>query len=99
MSVSCFSRDKNHVNALFTYGHENKGHTRWWFLNEDQKRWMMDENATVIGDLVAFMRQPLWGHFVDDPAVKEMLDAGIQSALRRDIRKGGDVVGSMTLLS
>ena len=45
------------------------------------------------------MSQPLWGRFRDDPAVQEMLGAGIRSALRRDIRRGGDVVGSVTLLS
>jgi hypothetical protein len=99
MSVSSFSRDKNHVNALFMYGHTDQGQRRWWFLNEDQKRWMMDPKATVIADLVEFMRQPLWGRFRDDPAVQEMLGAGIKSALRRDIRRGGDVVGSVTLLS
>jgi len=99
MSVSCFSRDKNHVNALFTYGHSSDGQRRWWFLNEDQKRWMMDPKATVIADLPDFMSQPLWGRFRDDPAVQEMLGAGIRSALRRDIRRGGDVVGSVTLLS
>ena len=99
MSVSTFSRDKNHVNALFTYGHADDGQKRWWFLNDDQKRWMMDPKATIIADLVEFMRQPLWGRFRDDPAVQEMLGAGIRSALRRDIRRGGDVVGSVTLLS
>ena len=99
MSVSCFSRDKSHVNALFTYGHSSEGQRRWWFLNEDQKRWMMDPKATVIPDLVEFMSQPLWGRFRDDPAVQEMLAAGIRSAMRRDIRRGGNVVGAVTLLS
>jgi len=99
MSVSCFSRDKSHVNALFTYGHSGEGQKRWWFLNEDQKRWMMDPKATVIPDLVEFMSQPLWGRFRDDPAVQEMLAAGIRSAMRRDIRRGGNVVGAVTLLS
>ena len=99
MSVSSFSRDKSHVNALFLYGHSGEGQKRWWFLNDDQKRWMMDPKATVIQDLVAFMSQPLWGRFRDDPAVQEMLGAGIRSAMRRDIRRGGNVVGSVTLLS
>jgi len=99
MSVSCFSRDRSHVNALFTYGHSAEGQRRWWFLNEDQKRWMMDPKATVIPDIVEFMSQPLWGHFRDDPAVQEMIGAGIRSAMRRDIRRGGNVVGSVTLLS
>ena len=99
MSVARFSLDRNHVNALFTYGHENTIQKRWYFLNDDQKRWMTDPRATIIPDLDAFMRDPLWRRFRDDPAVRDLLLSGIRSALRRDIRRGGDVLGSVTLMS
>jgi len=99
MSVARFSLDRNHVNALFEYGHENTIGKRWYFLNEDQRRWMTDPRAMIIPDLAAFMDAPLWRRFRDDPAVRDLLLSGIRSALRRDIRRGGDVLGSVTLMS
>jgi PAS domain S-box-containing protein len=99
LSVAAFSLDRNHVNALFTYGHDDTVFKRWYYLNDDQKRWMMDPSAKVIPDLESFMEEPLWRRFRDDPAVRELLGAGIRSALRRDVRRGGDVLGSVTLMS
>ena len=99
MSVARFSLDGNHVNAMFTYGHADEIQKRWYFLTEDQKRWMMDPRARIIPDIARFMDESVWSRFRDDPAVREMLQAGIKSALRRDVRRGGDVLGSVTLMS
>ena len=99
MSVSRFSVDKNHINAFFNYGNSSQLQKRWYVLNEAQKQWMMDPGAMVIPDIADFMTRPPWDRFRDDPAVTEMLNAGIKSAMRRDIRQAGNVVGSVTLLS
>ena len=100
MSVSRFSRDKTHVNAFFTYGHDGSvAQKRWYWLNVAQSKWLMDEGAKIVPDIVKLMDEDLWKPLKDDAAVQDLLRAGIKSSLRRDVRRGGDVLGSVTLMS
>ncbi len=100
MSVSRFSSDNAHVNAFFTYGHkEATGTKRWYSLSPAQQAWLMDEGAKVVPDIEKLMEQTLWRSYRGDPGVQELLRDGIKSSLRRDVRSGAKVLGSVTLMS
>ena len=100
MSVSRFSSDNAHVNAFFTYGHkEATGTKRWYSLSPAQQAWLMDEGAKVVPDIEKLMEQTLWKSYRGDPGVQELLRDGIKSSLRRDVRSGARVLGSVTLMS
>src|SRR5204863_6274424 len=59
----------------------------------------MGRKLSLVPNVPDSMSQPFCGRFRDDPAVREILGAGIRRALLRDVRRGGDVMGSVTLLS
>jgi len=101
LSVSRMSSDMNHVNRFFAYGWDGTAlrTKRWWALTEAQKQWYATEGSRYIPDLDKFFEDPTWAPFKSDPAVKEILRAGMRSVLRRDVHRDGRTVCSITLMS
>jgi len=100
MSISRMSSDMNHVKLFYSSVPLGPAqvYKRWWALTEAQKRWYAT-GSNIIPDLEKFMEDSVWAPFKNDPAVQELLQAGIKSVLRRDVHRDGKTVCSITLMS
>lgn len=101
MSVSRMSSDGNHVNRFFASYQVGPAARakRWWALTEAQKQWYTQEGSRYIPNLEKFLEDPVWAPYKDDPAVKEIVRAGVKSVLRCDVHRDGQTVCSITLMS
>jgi len=100
MSVSRMSSDMNHVKLFFaSYSLGPAARSRrWWALTDAMKQWYAT-GSNIVPDLEKFMEGPIWAPYKDDPAVQELLHAGIKSVMRRDVERDGRIVCSVTLMS
>jgi PAS domain S-box-containing protein len=101
LSVSRMSSDMNHVRSFFSTSPDGPALSskRWWALTDAMKKWYATPGSNVIPDLEKFFLDPVWAPYKSDPAVQELLRAGIKSVLRRDVYRDGKIVCSVTLMS
>jgi len=100
MSISRMSSDMNHVKLFYSsvpLGPAQR-YKRWWALSEAQKQWYTT-GSNIVPDLEKLLEDPVWAPFKNDPAVQELLHAGMKSVLRRDVHRDGKTVCSITLMS
>jgi len=101
MTVARMSTDMDHIKGIYPSGEGSmaRRYKRWWRLSDGQKKWYASAPSSMIPDLDKFFDDPVWAPFKDEPAVKELLAAGIRSVLRRDIYRDGRAVLSISLMS
>jgi PAS domain S-box-containing protein len=100
MSVSRMSSNMDHVKQFFSSVPLGpaQSYKRWWALTDAMKRWYVT-GSNIVPDLEKLFEDSVWAPFKNDPAVQELLRAGIKSVLRRDVHRDGKIVCSVTLMS
>src|SRR4029453_1014945 len=100
MSISRMSSDMNHVKLFFAsypLGPAVRS-KRWWALTDAMKQWYAT-GPNIVPDIEKLLEDTIWAPYKNDPAVQELLSAGIKSSMRRDVERDGRIVCSISLMS
>lgn len=93
-----FSTDNTgttHMESILTYSYsldrDVPSENRWNVLSPPVSRWFRGKNVDIIPDFVGFMNQEDWHAVRDDPVTQNILNLGIQSAIKIPVYQGEDI--------